>query len=227
MSTQASMQMSQQINLYNPQFERQKQLLTAPSMAAALGVLVFGLVCMGGYANWRVMRLQADTTAGAKRLDAAKKRAAQAAAEFAPRAIDGSLSTALLEAQSEHAALVHVADAIRRGDLGDTHGYADTFRALARQNVEGLWLTGVSVAGAGAEIGIRGRTLDAALVPGYLAHLRNEPALQGRAIGSMVIGQAAPIKVRGADGKETEAPAPYVEFSLQSAPAVAAAGSQP
>jgi hypothetical protein len=217
--------MTQQINLYNPQFERQKQVLTAPSMAAALGVLVFGLACMGGYANWRVMRLQADTAAGAKRLDAAKKRAAQAAAEFAPRAIDTRLSAELLEAQGEHAALVHVADAIRRGDLGDTHGYADTFRALARQNVEGLWLTGVSVAGAGTEIGIRGRTLDAALVPGYLAHLRNERALQGKAVGSMVIGQAAAIKVRGADGKETEAPAPYVEFSLQSAPAGASTGA--
>jgi hypothetical protein len=47
----------------------------------------------------------------------------------------------------------------------------------------------------------------------------------------MRIGQAATVKVRGADGKETDAPAPYVEFSLQSAAASAAStpgtGGQP
>jgi hypothetical protein len=37
----------------------------------------------------------------------------------------------------------------------------------------------------------------------------------------MQIGQATTIKVRGADGKEVDAPAPYVEFSLQSAGASA------
>jgi hypothetical protein len=223
-----SHQLSQQINLYNPQFERQKQLLTAPSMAAALGVLLLGLVGMSVFADVRVAGLQAETAAGAQRLAFAQKRLAQVNTEFAPRSTDARVAADLAEAQAEHAALEHVADAIKRGDLGDTHGYAEYFRALARQHVEGLWLTGVSVAGAGSDIGIRGRTLDAALVPGYLARLRNEPALQGKAVGSMVIGQAAALKVHGADGKDTEAPAPYVEFSLQSAPpAAAAAGGQP
>jgi hypothetical protein len=96
---------------------------------------------------------------------------------------------------------------------------AEYFRALARQSVEGLWLTGVTVGGAGSEIGVRGRALDPALMPGYLTRLRNEPVLQGKAVGSMAIAQAAPLKTRGADGKDSEAPAPYVEFSLQSAPA--------
>lgn len=70
---------------------------------------------------------------------------------------------------------------------------------------------------------MRGRALDAALVPGYLARLRNERILQGKPVGSMQIGQAATVKVRGADGKDADAPAPYVEFSLQSAAAAAAA----
>jgi hypothetical protein len=43
----------------------------------------------------------------------------------------------------------------------------------------------------------------------------------------MQIGQASTVKVRGADGKDVDAPAPYVEFSLQSAAASAAAASAP
>ena len=87
------------------------------------------------------------------------------------------------------------------------------------------WLTGVTIAGAGAEIGVRGRALDPALVPGYLTRLRNERVLQGTPVGSMQIGQAGSVKVRGADGKEAESPAPYVEFSQQSAGSTGGAAS--
>lgn len=210
--------MSQQINLYNPQFEHQIQIFTTRSMATALGVLVLGLVAVIATAEVRVARLQGEADAGVRRLATAEKRLAEATVSFAPRARDAGLAAELEDADAQRAALERVAGRIERGDLGDTHGYAETFRALARQSVEGLWLTGVTVGAAGGEIGVRGRALDPALVPGYLTRLRNEPMLQGKAVGSMLITQAAPLKMRDAAGKESEAPAPYVEFSLQSAP---------
>lgn len=218
--------MSQQINLYNPAFEYKKQILTAASMAAALGVLIVGLVVLVALGEVRLARLQGEATAGAQRLGQAQKRLADANAAFAPRSADTGLTTQLQDAQAERAGLQRVADVIARGDLGDTRGYAEYFRALARRNVEGVWLTGVGIGAAGNDISLRGRALDGALVPGYVSGLRNEPVLQGKAIGSLQIGQGAAVKVRDADGKETEAPAPYVEFSLQSA-APAAPGAQP
>lgn len=209
--------MSQQINLFNPQFQPQRKLCTVPGMAAALGVLVLGLAAYGGYAKVRVMRLETEVAQGEGRVQKAQKRLADATAEFAPRTKDARLDAELAEVQAEHDALHRVADVIERGDLGNTQGYAEYFRALARQSVDGLWLTGVSIAGAGLEIGVRGRALDPALVPGYLARLRNEPVLQGKPVGSMQIGQAAAVRTAGADGKEIETPAPFVEFSLQTA----------
>jgi hypothetical protein len=217
--------MSQQINLFNPQFQPQKKILSVNSMAAALGVLLLGLVGAGVYAKVRVMQLETQVVQGDARVQAAQKRLESATAAFAPRSKDSRLEAELADAQAERDALRRVADVIERGDLGNTQGYAEYFRALARQSVDGLWLTGVSIAGAGAEIGVRGRALDPALVPGYLARLRNERVLQGTPVGSMQIGQAPTVKVRGADGKETEAPAPYVEFTLQSAAASAPAGA--
>jgi hypothetical protein len=213
--------MSQQINLYNPQFEHQVQIFTVRSMTTALGVLVLGLFGVIATAELRVARLQGEADAGARRVAQAEKRLTEANASFAPRARDPRLEAELGDADAQHAALQRVAERIERGELGDTHGYAEYFRALARQNVEGLWLTGLSIDGAGSEIGVRGRALDAALVPGYLTRLRNEPVLQGKAIGSLVIKQAAPVRNRAADGKESEAPAPYVEFTLGTASASA------
>jgi hypothetical protein len=209
--------MSQQINLFNPDFLQKKKLFTATTMAAGLGVLVLGLAAVGVAANMRVASLQAQAAQGEVQLEKTRKRLASVSAEFAPRKEDPRLVEELSQAQSELLALKEVAGIIERGDLGNTEGYAEYFRALARQNVEGLWLTGVSIAGAGLDIGVRGRAMGAALVPAYLGRLRNERVMQGKPVGSLQIGEAAALRVV-TDGKESSAPAPYVEFSLQSAP---------
>jgi hypothetical protein len=217
--------MSQQINLFNPAFLQQKKVFTAAAMAAALGVLALGLTAMGVAAKVRVASLQAQADKGAAQLDKAQKRLAGVSAEFAPRKEDPRLATELAQAQDELQGLKEVAGVIERGELGDTRGYAEYFRALARQNVDGLWLTGVSISRAGLDLGVRGRALDPALVPGFLSRLRNERVMQGKPVGSLQIGEAAALKV-AKDGKETSAPAPYVEFSLQSTPQ-GKAGGQP
>jgi hypothetical protein len=209
--------MSQQINLFNPVFLQKKKMFTAAAMAAALGVLVLGLFAMGVAARVRVASLQAQADQGAAQLEKAQKRLASVSAEFAPRKEDPHVAEELAQAQDELLGLKEVAGVIERGELGDTRGYAEYFRALARQSVDGLWLTGVNIAGAGLDLGVRGRALDPALVPGFLGRLRNERVMQGKPVGSLQIGEAAALKVVK-DGREASTPAPYVEFSLQSTP---------
>jgi hypothetical protein len=209
--------MSQQINLFNPAFLQQKKVFTATAMAISLGVLALGLAGVGVAAKLRADSLQIQAKAGAAQLDKSRKRLASVTAEFAPRQQDPKLAEELTLAQGELGDLKDVAGVIERGELGNTQGYAEYFRALARQSVDGLWLTGVSIAGAGLDIGVRGRAMDPALVPGFLGRLRNERVMQGKPVGSLQIGEPAPLKVLK-DGKESSAPAPYVEFSLQSTP---------
>jgi hypothetical protein len=209
--------MSQQINLFNPAFLQQKKVFTATAMAISLGVLALGLAAVGVAAKLRADSLQVQAKAGAAQLDKSRKRLASVTAEFAPRQQDPKLAEELALAQGELGDLKDVAGVIERGELGNTQGYAEYFRALARQSVDGLWLTGVSIAGAGLDIGVRGRAMDPALVPGFLGRLRNERVMQGKPVGSLQIGEPAPLKVLK-DGKESSAPAPYVEFSLQSTP---------
>jgi hypothetical protein len=209
--------MSQQINLFNPVFLQKKKLFTASTMAASLGALALGLAAVGVAAKVRVAGLQAQADQGAAQLERTQKRLASVTAEFTPRRQDPKLAEELGAAQAELLDLKDVAGVIERGELGDTGGYAEYFRALARQNVDGLWLTGVSIAGAGLDLGVRGRALDPALVPGFLGRLRMEPVMQGKPVASLQIGEAAALKVVR-DGKESSAPAPYVEFSLQSTP---------
>ncbi|MFC4931303.1 PilN domain-containing protein [Massilia sp. GCM10023247] len=214
--------MSQQINLFNPVFLQQKKMFSARTMALALGVLVLGVAALHLYGNARVNALQAQADTGADQLKKAEARLAAVTAEFAPRQKNPALENELAEAERQLAALRQVSGVLERGELGNTRGHAETFRALARQHVDGLWLTGVSVGGDGktgepGAIAVHGRALDPNRVPGYLNRLTREPVLQGKAFASMQIQGAAPVE-GGSPGAKAPAAAPaYVEFSLSSA----------
>ena len=58
-------------------------------------------------------------------------------------------------------------------------GYSRYLIALARQHVRGLWLTGITLSGAGHDIALRGQALRADLLPRYLQNLSREPLMQG------------------------------------------------
>ncbi|MFN3790617.1 hypothetical protein [Massilia sp.] len=212
--------MSQQINLFNPAFQPQKKVLTAATMALSLLVLMGGIAALAGYGRLQSASLQAQAQAGAVRLERKEARLASVNLDFAPRQKSKELDAEIAEAQAQLAALRDIARVIERGELGDTAGYAGYFKALARQSVSGLWLTGVNVSGGGRDIGIRGRTLDPATVPGYLARLTGEPLMQGKSFASLSISQPAPPSGAGTEAAAAAAaaPAPWVEFSLESRP---------
>ena len=204
----------QQVNLFNPAFLPQKRRLGAAMMGTSLLVLVAGIAALGLALQAQTARLRADADSGATQLARKQARLASVGAEFAPRTKSAELEAELAQADAQLAALRHVSGVLQRGELGDSSGFAGYFKAFARQSVPGLWLTSVSVAG--KDIGLKGRTLDPALVPGYIGRLTQEPLLQGKSFASLQIGQAEEIETRGADGKLVRSAAPYVEFSLQS-----------
>ena len=217
--------MSGQINLFNPIFLKQKKLFNAAAMAQALGVLVAGALAVVFYARHNVDSLQREADSGRARLAQREERLVKVKAAFAPRPKSAELDAQLAEAETYIAALRKVAATIERGELGNTSGYAEYFKALARQNPDGVWLTGVSISGAGNELGVRGRALDPALVPAFLGRLKEEPVMRGKAFGSLNISRGGATDATGTQGANVgkdAAVAPFVEFSLDAAPIEAA-----
>jgi hypothetical protein len=216
---------SQQINLFNPIFLKQKKIFAALPMAKALGVLLLGVLAFALYVKQKVAALQKEATASSLQLADKRTRQAAAMVEFAPRQKDPALVERLAAAEAELRALRKVASALHGGDFGNTDGYSPYFKAFARQSLDGLWLTGVAITGAGNELELRGRALQPALVPAYFSRLAREAVMQGRSFSSLRVSQ--PRRV-GADGKEDAAgaPAPFVEFSLQSGAPAETAGAK-
>ena len=208
--------MSQQVNLFNPAFQKQRQVFTAATMARALAVLAFGAIALVMVGRQRVATLEKEVAAGATQLAQKKARQAAVMIEFAPRKKSPEMATRIADAEADLASLQQVSSVIQRGDLGNTEGYADYFKALARQSTGELWLTGVSIVGAGQRIGLQGRALEARVVPAYISRLTREPVMRGKSFASLDIRQGE-LKTDPADTKPAQ-PAPYIEFSLQAAP---------
>jgi hypothetical protein len=217
---------SQQINLFNPIFLKQKKIFTALPMAEALGLIVAGALLLAWYAGRNVAELEQNAAAGKALLADRERRLVNANTQFAPRQKSPALAAELAQAEAELKALHDAESVLQGGALGNTAGYAEYFRALSRQNVGGLWLTGVTINGAGNDIGVQGRAMQPTLIPNYIARLTGERVMHGKTFATLDIGRpevqqpaapAAPAAVAAAaPAAPVAAVAPFVEFSLQS-----------
>lgn len=208
--------MSQQINLFNPIFRKQKKYFSSVTMLQALSIIWLACVAFSIESVIRTRSLQAQLTATDAQLAAKQQKLADYRVQFAPRQKSATLPVEIAEAQRELTMLTTAAATIGRGGFGDTSGFSGYFRAFGKQKLEGLWLTDVSIAGGGASIGLRGKTLEAELVPRYIARLGAEPVLQGKAFSSLEIERPGAV-LMAAGGAPLAAGPSHLIFSLQSA----------
>lgn len=210
--------MSQQINLYNPILLQQKKIFSAATMAQSLAILLLGLLAFYGYARYQVAHLQTVSMQSEKRLESAQARVGRLTQQFNPRLKSAALESRIKQTQAELGTLAQAQQALQQSGLSESKGFSPYFKALARQIVEGLWLTRFSVAG--DEMRISGRALKPELVPAYIRRLSTEPIMQGRRFSTLEMRQ--PEATPTAEGKPSQTP-PYIEFTLKSA----VAGAQP
>ena len=205
--------MSQQINLFNPQFELKQHHMSARTASLALGALALLLLAVGVLAQQAMAGLEQREAGVKAALAQGEAKRDQTLREFPPRKKDPALAQELAAVEAQRQLLQDASNVLASGKLGNTLGYAGYFRALAQARVEGVWLTGVEIAGAGNDFGLQGRALHASLLPAYITRLGQQEVLKGKTFAGLDIGQ--PEQPAVAEGK---APGqPYVAFSLQSA----------
>ncbi len=202
--------MSQQINLFNPIYRKQKKYFSSVTMVQALGIIVLASALLATDSVRRTRQAEAQLAASVSQLKQTQDKLIVVKAQFPPRQKSPTLQAEIVLAQQELVMLSSATDVVKRGGFGDTRGYSPYFRAFARQAVEGLWLTRVDIASGGTELGVRGHALQADLVPQYMQRLAKEPVMQGQSFSSLEIN-------RGAEGADASAAATgHLKFSLQS-----------
>ncbi len=216
--------MSQQINLFNPLFLKQKHYFSVLMMLQSIAVLMAGLAAFYGYALQQETLLERQAANSVRENALQNERLTKFSTEFSPGA-------AQKQAEADQRALVSAIAAretllrdMQSGALGNAAGYSEYLRAFARQIVSGVWLTGVDIEEGAQNLTLKGNALQADLIPAFIRRLGAESVLRGRPFQSLRISPAA----AGTDGKSPGAPA-YVAFRLSSTelPSGSAAGDEP
>lgn len=205
--------MSQQINLYNPDFRKKRVLFSSLMLLQGLAVLLAVLAGTYGYQYRQTQSLAKQTKDGELQLEQARAHLKKVAQEFAPHGKNLELQNRVKELEQQLKGEEAVLDVLRSGRLGNTQGYSAYMRAFARQTVSGLWLTGFSIESAGKDIAIAGRTLRPELIPAYIQGLNRETVIEGAGFNALEIEQPK----EEATSKDKPALMPnYLEFNLHS-----------
>jgi hypothetical protein len=221
--------MSQQINLYQTKFRRQRMPLSARE--AALGLLLLAAIVLvyAGYLLETNSQLATQAQNVDIKVNEQKLLADKLTADVTARKKDLQLESSAQRAEQQVVATRDVLRSIDGGAIGAPDGYSEQLRALARQALNGLWLTGFTLAANPDENLIRGRTLDAELVPAYLRRLNDERAMRGQHFDSLVISTPADAQTAAGAASLSTPALRFLEFSVGAAQAAAskALGAKP
>lgn len=211
--------MSQQINLYNPAFERKRDLLSFPgavtAWGAALGLVIVVMLGM----TLRNSNLEHKLAQTAAQRDAAQADMTRLAGQLAARKGNPELAAEVQRLEAALASRKEVMSTLQGGVIGDTRGFSAHLTAFARQSFSGLWLTGLRVSNAGQDVVLEGRAMRPELVPNYLRRLNREEVMRGHAFAELEMRRP-----ESAD-PEVQAAANYIEFRLSTLSPVAADNS--
>jgi hypothetical protein len=227
--------MSQQINLYQAKFRKPRKPMSALEASLGLLAIIVVMFAFGGYSWQKNEQLTREARAVEHEAAVKKLLVDKLIVEVNDRKKDNRLEAAALAAEDQVAATREVMQIINGDAMGFSGSYSDQLRALARQAVYGMWLTGFTLSANADENLIRGRTLDAELVPTYLRRLNGEKVLQGQHFDSLTISTpepapgaapgAAPATGTRVGATPVSAAAPvvrFLEFSVSASQAVPA-----
>jgi hypothetical protein len=167
--------MNQQINLYQIQYRPQTRMFPAGFMLQATGVLLFAMLLIYGFAQQRVDGIEQELEVVTRLESVAHERLQNVGPLI--NAVTGETNWAeqldnSLQMLAERQAVLSL---IQGSALGDNKGFSRHLRALARQDIEGVWLTHIALSALGDKTRLEGRAIRAELIPLYVQDLTAEP----------------------------------------------------
>lgn len=203
--------MSQQINLLNPLFFKQREYFSALRMLQALGLLLLGMGLFYLYLLYHIRILGAQTTQiDQLNTDAQHQLTSLGSSIHTPSQI---LLDQIVKSEQTARNQQLILQWLHSGELGNQTGFSSYFTALSRQTIDGLWLTGFTVVGLGDEMQLNGRALQANLIAKLIQHLGNEPEFAGTHFAMLSIYK--PVEITDTANKDNKVkPLPYIEFTL-------------
>ena len=208
--------MSQNINLFNPAFRKQRRVVTLATVVQCLVVVLGALFGYHYYLLQQVNGLTVELQSAESVLKSQRAYVDRLKTKSAAPKGDAQIDLDIARYEAELKAAREAMAALKGGAFGNQQGFAEYLRAFSRQSLNGLWLTGFTITGAG-ELEIRGRVLTPDLVPSYIQRLNKEEVLAGRSFARLEMNRPkieAPAAGKDKDARQPPLAARFLEFSL-------------
>lgn len=202
--------MTQQINLFNPIFLRQKKYFSLVTILQGLAMVLVGVLGFYAFAVVQTGRLSKEVEEAGKRLEQGQSRLSAAGTELGPRQKNLELDAQVKDLERQVREREEILG-IQAGAGGDRQGFSEYLRAFARQSMNGLWLTSFSLSENGSKMVIGGRALRPDMVPDYIKRLGKEKIMRGQPFSTLDMKLTKVEKLPSGKGVEG-----YFEFSLRS-----------
>ncbi len=179
--------MKQQINLYQPIFRKKRVAL---STIAMLQVFALSLALLGawyGYALYQLQQIEAEQATTTNNLNDMRTRFAELETKQRDQVPSKLLDSEIRRVSDVVDERIQIVDVLSGGSFGNTRGFSQQFEALARQHVDGSWLTIINIGDGGVFVGLKGMTHAPELVPIYLQRLLTEDVFAKVAFNVMVL----------------------------------------
>ena len=192
----------QQVNLYQEEL-KPKKLKYSSAVMVQLGLVVIVVFSVAaGFRFWQLQRHQQTLAENQQQQKQAMADLQKLQVELAGRTKDLSLVKRLKEKTKELANKQKVHGILSQDEFGNTKGFVEHITGLARQRLDGLWLTELRIAEGGTDVALHGTTSKPSLLPKYLQRLSAEKAFTGTEFQTLVMARQE---------KKTQ----WLNFSLQ------------
>ena len=193
----------QQINLYQAEFKKEKIIVSAVQVAQVSAVVVAVLLLITGGNVWQTSRLQSSLNQTEATRLASQKELEQSKQLYAKKQENPVLVKQVEKLTMELNTKKQVLKVLSGKSFGNTRGFVEHFTGLAKQRIDGMWLTNISIREGGTSLGMKGTATRPEYVPQYLQRLSAESAFVGTEFKTFLLAQSEKKKR-------------WVDFDLQS-----------
>jgi Tfp pilus assembly protein PilN len=169
--------MRQQVNLLAPMYRKQRALFSARVSIGICLLVGVTLTLIYFITIWRGTVVANEYNRLTSTRDTATRRVNELAAQLQGKSADPALEGEVVSLTQERDRKAQALAALALREANSTDGFSPQFIGLARQRLNGLWLTKIELSG--EQLALQGVALSEDLIPRYLRRLGAEGVFAG------------------------------------------------
>lgn len=170
----------QSVNLYPQEMRPRRQLLTLAQVVGAALLTLLLVMLNATYVRWQATEALVAQQTVQTRNPQLRQAVTAAQQRLDERRADPALTAELEQLSSDLRSQERLLQWVEQFASEGTEGFSPVLAGLARQAVDGVWLTALEIDRNNNNLALTGLTRDARLVPLFLEQLRRESAFAGR-----------------------------------------------